>query len=253
MHGEWDGLRLDEKTPDDPEFLLLQGLAQRHGWTLRSVALHACPYLALNGSWEEYLAGRSSKLRKNLNAGRRRLEAIAPLRLQCFESPSEIRAGFEVLLEVTRKSWKQSAGVGLAASEQYRSFYREFLGRMADAQRARIYALYAGEQAVAATLAFIDGTTYYSTQIAHDTHWDACSPGTVLESLEMQALLNERRFKTFDFLGAAVSNKRRWTDTLPDTNRVLWLRPTLRSRLFDAAYFTFKPRLFAARSRLLSR
>ncbi len=250
---EWDGMRIDEKTVDDPELVLLQRLAQQYHWTFRSVPLHPCPYLDLQTSWPEYLAGRSHKLRKNLSAGRRRLEATGPLRLQCFESPAELRFGFEVLLEVTARSWKQAAGIGLGSSEKYRAFYREFLGRMADAQRARIYCLYAGDRAVAATLAFIDGATYYSTQIAHDTAFDQCSPGTLLESMEMQALLTEGRFKTFDFLGAALSNKRRWTDTLPQTLRVLWLAPTARSCLFEGYYFRLKPALLAARARLRRR
>ncbi len=250
LRSEWDGLRIDEKSADDPELVLLQRLAQPYRWTFRSVPLHPCPYLDLQISWPEYLAGRSHKLRKNLSAGRRRLEATGPLRLQYFESPADLRSGFELLLAVTARSWKHAAGIGLGSSEQYRAFYREFLGRMADAQRARIYCLYAGDRPVAATLAFIDGTTYYSTQIAHDADFDHCSPGTLLESMEMQSLLSEGRFKTFDFLGAALSNKRRWTDTMHDTQRIVWLASTTRAWAFDSYFFRLKPRLLAARRQL---
>ena len=247
LWGEADGLRVDEMTADDAELHWLRELGTELGWRFRSAALHACPYLALPGDWPAYLRSRSAKLRKNLTAGRRRLAEVGPLQLVRYDTPDQLQEGLNHLYAVTARSWKAAAEIGLGASPAYREFFREFTMKMAQRGGARAYALFAGPRAIAVTLAFIEGDTYYSTQIAHDAEFDACSPGTLLESMEMEALIHEGRFKLFDFLGAALSNKRRWTDTMLATDRVMWLSGTLRARLFDLAYFGIKPRLTAMR------
>lgn len=248
--GEWDGLRIDEKSSGDAELALLCEPVRALGWRERRAPFHPCPYLTIDRGWTEYLAGRSHKLRKNLGSGRRKLQAQGELRLRCYRSPEQIQEAVELLVRITARSWKAEARIGLCASERYRDYFRDFAARMARSGCARAYGLFAGERPVAATLAFIRGHTYYSTQIAHDREFDACSPGTILESLEMQALHEERAFEVFDFLGAALANKRRWTDTMHQTQRILWLGNSLRARIFDALYFTLKPRFAAWQARL---
>jgi CelD/BcsL family acetyltransferase involved in cellulose biosynthesis len=246
LWGEADGLRIDEKTTDDAELALLRSLATPLGWKFRASPLHPCPYLSVPDSWSHYLGSRSPKLRKNLNNSRRRLAAHGPLRLVRFDSKSEILQAFDLLLDITSRSWKATEKIGLGASDHYRAFYKEFVARMAEKDCARVYCLFAGPQAIAATLAFVRGDTYYATQIAHDSQFDECSPGTLLESMELEALIGEGRFKTYDFLGAALANKRRWTDTMHATDRVVWLGRTQRALLFDIVYFRIKPFVVSA-------
>jgi CelD/BcsL family acetyltransferase involved in cellulose biosynthesis len=243
LWNEAQGLRIDEKTPDDAELRVLRELAAARGWRYRSVPLHLCPTLSLPLSWNGYWNCRSPKLRKNLNSSRRRLEAHGPLRMERFDTQGEVERGFEILLTVSSRSWKAQERIGLGISDEYRAFYREFVARMASRGRARVYCLFAGSQPIAATLALLDDDTYYSTQIAHDSRFDQFSPGTLLEAMELQSLVEEGRFKTFDFLGAALANKRRWTDTMEATERVMWLGPSVRATLFDIAYFRLKPLL----------
>jgi CelD/BcsL family acetyltransferase involved in cellulose biosynthesis len=203
--------------------------------------LHRCPTLDISLSWSDYLATRSAKLRKNLRNSQRRLESLGTLTLARYQTPQEVARGLEVLLEVGARSWKQEARLGLGQSKEYRDFYRAFVTGRAAIGAARVYALLLNGKPIAATIAFTQGSTYYSAQIVHDAQYDSHSPGTLLESMELQELMQEQRFKTYDFLGAALANKRRWTDTMTDTNRALLLGAGLRSRLFDAYYFGIKP------------
>lgn len=246
---EWDGMRIDEKVADDAELALLRPCMENIGLRERRARLHPCPYLAIDRDWGQYLTSRSSRLRKNLGNSLRKLQARGDVRLQGYREPEEIREAVEILIQVTSRSWKSAAGIGLGSGERYRDFFREFVARMARTGNARAWCLFTGGRPVAATLAFTRGRTYYSCQIAHDGEFDACSPGTLLESMEMQALHEAREFGTYDFLGAALANKRRWTDTMDDTLRILWLGRSLRARAFDTLYFRFKPALAAARGR----
>jgi CelD/BcsL family acetyltransferase involved in cellulose biosynthesis len=240
-HSEWDLLRIDERSPDAADVKALSRLASEHRLLFRTTPLHPCPSLTVSGSWEDYLQSRGQRLRKNLRASRRQLESVGPLRLEEIVAPDRIDTAFDVALDVFSKSWKQAAALGLAQSDAYRRFTREVLNAMAKQNRARILILWSGTCPVAATIAFTRGDTYYSAHIAHDEAHARASPGTLLESLELEGLFRSARYKTYDFLGAALANKRRWTDTLRPTWRVLVMRPSLRVRLIDAWYFRLKP------------
>jgi CelD/BcsL family acetyltransferase involved in cellulose biosynthesis len=247
--GEWDGLRIDEKSAADPEISRLRVFADGHGLRLHLAPLHPCPWLELGQPWDEYRRSRGHRLGKNLRAARRRLEAAGPLRLQRASAADEVAAALEVLLEVQARSWKHTAGIGLSQSDEYRRYMRDFVLGMAAAGAARVLILYCGDRPVAATLAFTDETTYYSAQIAHDQAYDRMSPGTLLESLELEALMRDGEFRRYDFLGAALNNKRRWTDQLDMTWRVLLLRNTPAGWAAGSWYSVLKPMLRGWRAR----
>lgn len=240
---EWDAIRIDEKEPRDWEVAALTEFGARHGLSTRVVSLHPCPRLDLRQTWPAFLSSRGRNLRANLRAARRRLESHGSVRLICAETPNEIETAFETFLEVQSRSWKHAERIGLSQSAAYRECYRSFVMAMAREGRARILVLYAGERPAAATIAVTTGDVYHSAQIAHDRALDKASPGTLLEALELERLMEERRFSTYDFLGAALNNKRRWADDLRPTNRALLLRHSARGRVFDALYFRLKPRL----------
>jgi CelD/BcsL family acetyltransferase involved in cellulose biosynthesis len=240
---DWDLLRIDEKIAGDWETGQLREFAKRRGLIVREVALHPCPYLNLKQTWAQFLVSRSSHLRKNLRAAARRLEARGPWRIRCYTAPQEIEAGFAILLDVHSRSWKAAERIGLSQSEPYRALYRSFVQAMAQVERIRIWVLHCNDVPIAATLALHDETTYFSALIAHDEAYSACSPGTLLEAEELHALMDEGRFASYDFLGAALANKLRWTDASLSTMRVQLVRSTWRSTLVDLYYFRVKPTL----------
>jgi CelD/BcsL family acetyltransferase involved in cellulose biosynthesis len=250
MRGEWDLLRVDERTEADTDFQALRQFATHHGLLFRSQALHPCPVLTIAGKWEDYLQSRGQRMRKNLRAARRQLESVGPVRLEDVHGADRIDQALDIALDIYQRSWKGSAQLGLAQSDAYRSFTRDVLRQMAQQGCARILILWSGPCPVAATIAFMRGDAYYSAHIAHDENYARYSPGTLLESLELEGLFNAGRFKTYDFLGAALANKRRWTDTMRPTQRLLVMRPSIRTHLMDAWFFRLKPTLKRVRARL---
>lgn len=240
---DWDVLRLDEKCADDPEVDAVRQFAASRRLLLRIQPLHPCPYLNLKQYWPDYLNARGRRLAKNLRASRRRLEAMGPIRMDKAASPMAVDQAFGVLLAIQSRSWKHQAGIGLSASAEYRNFVRRFIGRMARRSAARVLILYCGDKPIAGTIAVTDRDTYYSAHIVHDRDYDQASPGTLLESMEIEQLMQEKRFTSYDFLGAALNNKRRWTDDALATCRILLLRPTPANRVMDAYLFGIKPRI----------
>ena len=239
--GEWDLIRLDEKLAGDPETALLREFAAGRGLWYRDIFSHLCPSLDLRQDFDSYLRSRGRKLRKNLGVARRRLEAMGPVRLATYRTPEEVREAFAIVLQLHRGSWKRRKRVEHSQSEAYRSFYAAWLERMALRDCARILVLYCGDRPAAATIACTRDDTYYSAQIVHDERFASASPGTLLESMEIESLMREGCHATYDFLGAFLNNKMRWTDTARATSLVFVLQPKLRTAVIDTYYFRAKP------------
>jgi CelD/BcsL family acetyltransferase involved in cellulose biosynthesis len=214
---------------------------------------HLCPYLDLNQSWDSYLQSRSSKLRKNLRASRKRLESLGPTELRIFESTHDIDTGLAIVRDLHKRSWKHVKKIEHSKSDAYERFYGAWIKSQAQLGRARVLALFSGSRPVAATIALLNGTTYHSAQIVHDAEYAHCSPGTLLESLELEGLMHEQRFTTFDFMGSFLNNKLRWTNTATPTSHVFLMRKNLRNAIIDGYYFYLKPWLKPKVLRLLER
>lgn len=240
---QWHTLRVDEKLPGDEEVEALRRFAAARGMVFRQHFSHLCPYLDLRQGWEDFLATRSAKMRKNLRAAQRRLAARGTVALREYRTPAQLDEAFAIVLSLNARSWKRRARVEHGESEAYRDFHRGWLTALAARGAARVLVLTCNDVAVAATVAVTDENTYYSAQIVHDAAFGECSPGTLLESMELEGLMRERRYRTYDMLGSFLSNKLRWTDTSHSTTQVFATRPMLRTWLFDAFYFRLKPRL----------
>jgi len=241
---EWDLIRLDEKPWEDPEVLLLRTFAQEHDCVLRQTFSHLVPYLDLRQTWPGFLQTKSQKMRKNLKAARKKLESIGPVELRSYRSnAAEIERGFDIFLDLHSRSWKQKRKVEHSKSPQQRAFFAQWLRTMAQRQSCCILVLFCNGEPAAATIAFTGGDVYYSAQIVHDAKFAACSPGTLLESLEFEQLMTERRYARYEFLGSFLNNKMRWSDTATHSSIVLMFRRSIRTFLMDAYYHALKPYL----------
>jgi CelD/BcsL family acetyltransferase involved in cellulose biosynthesis len=253
LRQDWHLIRIDEKPLDDPEVALLRNFAREKGLLYRDIFSHVCPYLNLRQPWPSYLQSRSSKMRKNLRAARRRLEQIGRVWTRSFESPAEIDEACEIVLRLHRRSWKRWRRIEHGHSRGYQQFFRAWLTTMANRARARVLVLFCGDRPVAATVAIMNRGTYYSAQIVHDRAFAMCSPGTLLESIELEELMTKQKYETYDFLGAFLRNKLRWTSTARPTALVFVMQQRWRNRVIDAYYFHAKPRIKQWLRRLFNR
>jgi CelD/BcsL family acetyltransferase involved in cellulose biosynthesis len=225
----------------DPQARGLEAFATGHGMRFRFAQSSVVPYIKVDRGWAEFLKTRGSKMKKNLRASLRRLEAAGPVSLSIHESPAEVAAAFNITLDLHRRSWKRKKRVGLSLSAPFRAFFEAFLMSMAARGQARVLVLRSGERPVASTIAFTHLDTYFSTEIVHDQEFSNCSPGTLLESFELERVMNERRFGSYDFLGRFLSNKQRWTDEARNTHRIYVFQPSAKNWLLDLHYFRAKP------------
>jgi CelD/BcsL family acetyltransferase involved in cellulose biosynthesis len=240
---EWDLIRIDEKPWDDAEVSLLREYALQRTCIFRQSFSHLVPYLDLRQTWTDYLKTKSQKLRKNLKAARKRLESLGRVDLRRYESGPDALKGFGIFLDLHSRSWKKQRKVEQSKSPAQHAFFERWVRAMADRGACGVLVLYCNDEPVAATTAFTDHDVYYSAQIVHDAKYAACSPGTLLESMELELLMSEQRFARYEFLGSFLNNKRRWSDTATNTAMVLVLQRSIRTFIMDAYYSTLKPYL----------
>ena len=241
IRSEWDSFRVEELPLDDPQAKELRGFAERHEMWFRDVLSSVCPTLRIDQGWEKFLQTRGQKMRKNLRASMRKLEGEGAVQLDVCSTLDEVEQGFAVMLELHARSWKKKKHVGLSLSPQFREFFRGFLMAMAARGRACVLVLRCAGKPVAATIAFMHLDTYFSTEIVHDAAFAKFSPGTLLESMEIERLMTAGTFRHYDFLGRFLSNKQRWTEDARVTSRLYLFRPGLSNWLLDLHYFRAKP------------
>jgi len=250
---EWDLIRVDEKPWDDAEVMVLRDFAVQRSCILRQSFSHLVPYLDLRQNWNAFLQKKSQKMRKNLKAARKKLETMGPVELKFFQTATEVQQAFAIFLDLHSRSWKQKRKVEHSKSPGQRAFFAQWLAAMAQQEACCIPVLFCNGEPVAATIAFTQSGVYYSAQIVHDAKFAACSPGTLLESLELEWLMNEKRHVRYEFLGSFLNNKLRWSDTATNSSIVLVFQRSLRTFVMDSYYYTLKPYIRPVVIRLIER
>jgi len=246
---QWDVIWFHEQDASDPALetfcATLTSRKVLHG----RVASSHCPYLTFDGTWEQLLATKSQKFRKNLKMARRKLQGAGQLEYASFAGEEQrlqqLFGEYEVL---ESRGWKASKGVGVSQSVEHLRFYRHLIRAFGDTGQFVFRCLRMDGHLVAATFGLTHARRFYSLHIAHDAAYSSCSPGTFLESLELEECF-QADLEEYDFLGGFLKNKVRWATHARDTVEVHLYQRQPRLVAAYLYFFVVKPRL----KRLLSR
>jgi CelD/BcsL family acetyltransferase involved in cellulose biosynthesis len=231
--GQWDICDFHEQPTDSAELKTLATELKAAGYFVDLARDSDCPYLVTQGSWRDFLAGKSQKFRKNIKAAERKLRELGDLKYRMYDSSPEVVSQLENYRALESRSWKQEAGVGVGRDDSYFAFYRDLAETFGAHGAFVVRTLTLGDRCVAATFGLEFDQTYYSLQIVHDREFDRCSPGTFLEAVEIEDCFVSGN-REYEFLGGFLNNKSRWTDSYRQTTH---LRVYRRSLVFGTLYF----------------
>jgi CelD/BcsL family acetyltransferase involved in cellulose biosynthesis len=155
------------------------------------------------GSWDEYLAGRSTGLRRQLGRLERRL-ADQGLRYRLTTKPDELMADLDTLFALHRARWQGSPW--FVSGER---FHREFAAAALERGWLRLWLMELNGTAVAAWLGyrFAGVESYY--QAGRDPAWDKASVGSVLLAHTIRAAF-EDEMREYRFLRGGEDYKSRF-------------------------------------------
>lgn len=203
----------DERLP------LIKDRFRRAGYLVGEIPDSLCPTIQFEGSWSEFIGAKSRKFRKNIEAAQKKLKGMGDLRYTVSTTPDATHAALLTHKDLESRSWKAQAGVGISRNDAYFDFYLDMAAALAPEGRFITRTLSVGDQAVASTFGLLFNKAFFSLQIVHDDAFNKASPGTYLESLEIQECF-EQGLREYDFLGGFLNNKSRWTDTNRETRQV---------------------------------
>lgn len=215
----WDICDLHEQTTGSPLLRCLEDTFRSAGFLVGVTRDSDCPYLALHGTWQQFLARKSQRFRKNLKAAERKLGELGNLLYRVYDNNPEVLEQMEVYRTIEARSWKHAAGVGVSRSAEYFAFYRELAEVFGRHGAFVVRMVTVDDRPVAGTFGIAFNGTYYSLQIAHDREVDRCSPGTYLEALEIEECFGSG-YREYEFLGGFLTNKTRWTSTHRNTTHL---------------------------------
>jgi CelD/BcsL family acetyltransferase involved in cellulose biosynthesis len=206
----WDVVELRDMLVDSPSIQTLEMLVFGGPLRLRRRARTGAPYLAISGSWESYLASRSSNFRSTL---RRRLKAAGGakdgLEVKVITSPDPVQI-VEILADVERKSWKAQEGNRKLTTQIGREFYRRFIGAFAALGLLRIWVASAHGTVVAYLVLFVHKGKCYYYNGAYAEDASNLSPGTVLHAAAIAEAFR-MELREYDFLSGDELFKGRWS------------------------------------------
>ncbi|WP_147297617.1 GNAT family N-acetyltransferase [Parasphingopyxis lamellibrachiae] len=195
-------------------------------------------YADMSGSYDAYLATFSGKSRSTLRRKVRKFAKISggELDIRIYQSPEEM-AEFQTLARcVSAKTYQEKLlDAGLPDDPEYKAQ----MMRAAARGEARAWLLFVQNKPVSYLYAPADGDTLIYAYLGYDPEWARHSPGTVLQIEAMKQIIEEGRFRRFDFTEGDGQHKRLFaTDGIACVDLLL-LRKTAGNYLLAGALAAF--------------
>lgn len=182
-------------------------------------------FAALDTGFDAYLAGFSAKTRSTLKRKLRRFaeQSGGTIDLRCYRTPDEI-AEFHAHARLISASTyqEQRFGAGLPDGEAALAHMRAQAAR----DEIRGWILFLDDRPVSYLHAPSEGETLLYAHLGYDPAFADLSPGTVLQTEAMRMLMEERRFRWFDFTEGDGQHKRLFATGAVDCVDLLLLRRT---------------------------
>lgn len=206
QHGGWSLLSLRTLQESQRSIIAGAAIAASGIWQTDDVS----PRIALQGSWDEFLAGKSSKHRSNLRRLLRQANESPQVRIECVNQyqPQLLRE----IEDVERNSWKAKGGSLRLEGSGY-TFYESFLQRFSDHHALEVWCCRHEQRLVAYLITFVhaEQVFYYNGAYRSDSAnlAQGFSPGTALIASAVKSA-HDRKLKSFDFLRGDEPYKALW-------------------------------------------
>lgn len=173
----WEILDLYNIPEGSPTLKALENLAQCYNWRIRQEILAPCPWVALDGGWEEYLSRLDKKQRHELRRKMRRAEEHIPsITWEVIKPGDDIeRLTDEFLSLMTQDPQKKEF-----LSAEMRNQFHKLLRSMQEAGLLHLSFLKVGDKTAAGYLNFDYANRIWIYNSGLDLAFRNASPGWVL-------------------------------------------------------------------------
>jgi len=248
---DWDTLQLDYLLPHGASIRSFLPALVRHGLRFDDRDGGRNPFVALNGTWNDYYDRRSRSLKKASNLAANRLKKAGEIRVEWLAAntldESHYRRALDGVIDISRRSWKRETGNTLDQPGP-QAFIRSLSRAAYEQGWLSLWLIYVNEQPLAMEYQLVYGGDVHALRADFDTNCKEISPGSHLFRHLLERLFGHglRRY----YMGPGENPyKKRWTDKGEPLRRVTVYNRTLRGRLAWFREVVLKPILRTMRDR----
>ncbi len=201
---EWDAFFMDKLPEESSTVAALQGAGLR----LERVTRSSSPRIELPATFEDYLAGVSSRRRRDIRRSLRKLDDDDDLTIRVVSDSDELRAAIE-RWQALKVEWWAKRGQALDpehASARFLDFTVEAVTAMVPQGLAEVWELRHREEIVAIHIGLLDETALYGWLFGFDSRFEELQPGHMLIAHGIRLCI-QRRLPYYDFMLGAESYK----------------------------------------------
>jgi CelD/BcsL family acetyltransferase involved in cellulose biosynthesis len=221
-----------------PEAELAAIIAQHSSLLALVRQRYARRYADLSGDFDTYLATFSGKSRSTLRRKVRKFAEVSggALDIRAYREPDEITEFLRLARRVSAKTYQEKLlDAGLPDDPESKAEMMHAAAR----DEACGWLLFVDNEPVSYLYAPADGGTLIYAYLGYDPDWAGHSPGTVLQVEAMRQIIEEGRFRRFDFTEGDGQHKRQFATDGVGCADVLLLRKTPGNYLVAAALTGF--------------
>jgi CelD/BcsL family acetyltransferase involved in cellulose biosynthesis len=182
------------------------------GCRTRIYTLERPPYVALQGTWEEYERRFTPKRRSNLKRLQRRLDERGHVTLDVHDGRDDLAALLDEGFRVEASGWKGERGTAIGSAPETRRFYEEVASWAASRGSLRLAFLRLDGRALAFDFAIEEVGAHSLLKTGFDHEWRSFAPGVLLRQRMIEQAFG-RGLDTYEFLGDAAEWKLEWVDS----------------------------------------
>ena len=125
LRGEWDVFEYYDAPSDSPSREAFREFASRDRRCMKAelVGQSVCPYLALPGSWNEFLSQCSGTRRYAINYSMKKLAEQGRLEKRICENAEELAGQMETFISLHQESWNERGKPGSFSSDRFKRFH----------------------------------------------------------------------------------------------------------------------------------
>jgi CelD/BcsL family acetyltransferase involved in cellulose biosynthesis len=203
----WDVLEL-QVMDDASAFIPVLARAVGAGRCIVERGRHVCPRAALPGTWDEYLASLSKRMRHEIRRGRTEMTR-QDITLETIRDQAALPQAVADLLDTYAIRMRQKLGASYEVRESTRSFLRGLSDALLADGSLRLQFFVKDGRRIAFVYQFRCGDTMYLTHQAFDPAWGRARVSAILLSRAIESAIEEG-CTVYDFLLGAETYKYSW-------------------------------------------
>ncbi len=226
--GGWDELVLGPVLADTATRRALEAAGTVLGMRPLVSDAGCAPRIVLRGTWQEFYASRSPKLRADVSHGERQLAKLGPVTIEEVRGGRGLDAALDEFLRVEATGWKLREGSAIACDPLLRRRYEALAHDAAACGRFRTFLLRAGDRVIAANYCIEHERELFQLKTGYDAAHGKASPGHVLHKRVLEALWERGDCTSLDFMtggGQHGGYKERWANDVRDYVELRLFRP----------------------------